>query len=437
MTSKSYLVFIISSPICILTHTKYAMFVHVVKEYISFYSRVMAFRELTSYVSLNLIMLCIPYGRLICLSTCQHNYLFMTYNIIHIYLHVCDNITLYKSWLFKLKSEDVSTKYQYSYTKSNFEPSSTKLRLNNLITCFIHLRLRVKDTHYRKLFLFMFILTFGIKYRLYTNGIHIKLSYIHEHKLNIMQLQSYVFITHYSVCLISYIYTPCYCRLLITLWVTYLIKFTSNYMNMYGFLLNLFQFICDICMKPDYRCNQCYAGDTYLKSPNDTNAHYYLHSDNLKMTNPFTTIDYFNVPDTHSISMPAILMDSPDLPFQNIANDCFLTELTGVNSSRNDSTLDLINDHGHIDYSALGNIDPDTNFLTDINLSLCDYYTEFEYNQCFQKNNQFSILNLNVRSLPKNIDAVKHFLAGLHTRFSILSFTETWLCEYNVSTHNF
>ena len=75
--------------------------------------------------------------------------------------------------------------------------------------------------------------------------------------------------------------------------------------------------------------------------------------------------------------------------------------------------------------------------MTDTNLSLCDYYTEFEYNQCFQKNNQFSILNLNVRSLPKNIDAVKHFLAGLHNSFSILSFTETWLCEYNVSTHNF
>ena len=75
--------------------------------------------------------------------------------------------------------------------------------------------------------------------------------------------------------------------------------------------------------------------------------------------------------------------------------------------------------------------------MTDINLSLCDYYTEFDYNQCFQKNHQFSILNLNVRSLPKHIDAVKHFIDGLHNSFSILFFTETWLCEYNVSTHIF
>ena len=57
---------------------------------------------------------------------------------------------------------------------------------------------------------------------------------------------------------------------------------------------------------------------TYLKSPNDTNAHDYFQSDNLKRTNPFTTMAYFNVPDTHSITMPAILMHSPDLPFQNI-----------------------------------------------------------------------------------------------------------------------
>ena len=78
-------------------------------------------------------------------------------------------------------------------------------------------------------------------------------------------------------------------------------------MIMYGFLLNLFQFLCDISMNPVYRCNICYAGDIYLKSPNDTNAHYYFHTDNI---------------------------------------------------------------------------------------SLCDNYTKFKYNQCFQNNCQFSILNL-------------------------------------------
>ena len=99
--------------------------------------------------------------------------------------------------------------------------------------------------------------------------------------------------------------------------------------------------------------------------------------------------------------------------------------------------LNLINDLDHIDHSILGNIDPDTNFLSNINTSICNYYSELEFNKQFPQDYKFSIFNLNVRSLPKNIDKVKHFLEGLHYNFSILSFTETWLCDYNISTHNF
>ena len=62
---------------------------------------------------------------------------------------------------------------------------------------------------------------------------------------------------------------------------------------------------------------------------------------------------------------------------------------------------------------------------------LCNYYTEFEFNQCFPNINNFSIFKLNVRSRPKIIDKVRHFLGGLQHNFSILSFTETWLCDYN------
>ena len=51
--------------------------------------------------------------------------------------------------------------------------------------------------------------------------------------------------------------------------------------------------------------------------------------------------------------MLVMLMHSQVLPFQDIANDWLLTEMTGVNSSRNDinknSVLDLINDQGHIE----------------------------------------------------------------------------------------
>ena len=54
-----------------------------------------------------------------------------------------------------------------------------------------------------------------------------------------------------------------------------------------------------------------------------------------------------------------------------------------------------------MDYSTLGNIDPDIIFLTEMNTMLCNYYTEFEFNQCSPNINKFSIFNLKVRSLPK------------------------------------
>ena len=72
--------------------------------------------------------------------------------------------------------------------------------------------------------------------------------------------------------------------------------------------------------------------------------------------------------------------------------------------------LNLIHDLDHIDHSTLGDIDPDTYFLSNINTSICNYYSELEFNKQFPQDYKFLIFNLNVRSLPKNIDKVKHFL---------------------------
>ena len=37
--------------------------------------------------------------------------------------------------------------------------------------------------------------------------------------------------------------------------------------------------------------------------------------------------------------------------------------------------INLIHDLDHIDHSTLGDIDPDTNFLSNINTSICNYYS--------------------------------------------------------------
>ena len=63
--------------------------------------------------------------------------------------------------------------------------------------------------------------------------------------------------------------------------------------------------------------------------------------------------------------------------------------------------INLINYLDHIDHIILGNIDPDMDFLFNINISMCNYYLELEVNKQFPQDCKFSIFNLNVRSLPK------------------------------------
>ena len=95
--------------------------------------------------------------------------------------------------------------------------------------------------------------------------------------------------------------------------------------------------------------------------------------------------------------------------------------------------LDIVLDTDHIYYSALGNIDPDLNILLDNNTTNCKYFTEMEFNNCFTTPDNFSLFNLNIRSLPQSTI----FLEGIHVNFSFLSFTETWLTENNISLHDF
>ena len=106
-----------------------------------------------------------------------------------------------------------------------------------------------------------------------------------------------------------------------------------------------------------------------------------------------------------------------------MTNESLPTELSTHISSDTEKKLspplNLIHDFDHIDHSTLGNIDLDTNFLSNINTSICKFYMELEFNQQFPQDYKLSMFNLNVRSLPKNINKVKHFLEGLHYNFSI------------------
>ena len=119
----------------------------------------------------------------------------------------------------------------------------------------------------------------------------------------------------------------------------------------------------------------------------------------------------------------------------NMTDDSLSEKLSPENDAQGGQTtaLDIVLDTDHLDYSDLGNVDPDLNILLDNNSINCRYFTEMEFNNNSFIDTNFPLFNLNLRSLPKNYVNLHHFLEGLNIRFYVLSFTETWLSEYNKS----
>ena len=78
-------------------------------------------------------------------------------------------------------------------------------------------------------------------------------------------------------------------------------------------------------------------------------------------------------------------------------------------------------------------IDADTNHLNNVfpdlnNDNRSKYYDSDKFNsEIIHNKDNFSILNLNIRSITANIDACNAFLSTLNNKFDILSFTESWL----------
>ena len=160
-----------------------------------------------------------------------------------------------------------------------------------------------------------------------------------------------------------------------------------------------------------------YRSIDHSKSLNNIPINNYSYKTNNRI-NPLTTYNYFNIPRINIVVVPAKHIPLHDFLFKDLSDESLRTELTihnYIDSGNNLRVpLNVILDFDHIDHSTLGNIDPDTNFLSNINTSICNYYSELEFNKQFPPDDKFSIFNLNIRSLPKNIDKVKHFLEGLH-----------------------
>jgi hypothetical protein len=93
--------------------------------------------------------------------------------------------------------------------------------------------------------------------------------------------------------------------------------------------------------------------------------------------------------------------------------------------------------------SHLDNFDPDFNFFNDTilfnNIADCNYYLEDALNDKIASADlscdSFSLLHYNIRSIPRNLRSFNNLLANLNCSFSVLGFSETWLCESNLDLY--
>ena len=79
-------------------------------------------------------------------------------------------------------------------------------------------------------------------------------------------------------------------------------------------------------------------------------------------------------------------------------------------------------------------LDPDLNFYREGSTDcITKYYVESEIiiNEIVKQNTDyntgFSLMHLNIRSSPKNLDKLSNYLAMLDVHFSVVGLSETWL----------
>ena len=93
-----------------------------------------------------------------------------------------------------------------------------------------------------------------------------------------------------------------------------------------------------------------------------------------------------------------------------------------------------VNDIRHINhrpsnlYFNPSRLNEDNQYLLNDNTS--EYYTDNEFVKAFTTSkNSFSILNLNIRSISKNIGKLKEYLNITEHNFSIITIQETWFTK--------
>ena len=88
--------------------------------------------------------------------------------------------------------------------------------------------------------------------------------------------------------------------------------------------------------------------------------------------------------------------------------------------------------------------DPDLQYYNDItyieSVSNCNYYLENTFSKKCEDleigNDSFSMLQINIRSIPKNLSKLENYLCSLAHSFTVIGISETWLKESNASCYS-
>ena len=122
---------------------------------------------------------------------------------------------------------------------------------------------------------------------------------------------------------------------------------------------------------------------------------------------------------------PVQLGSNFNFPFRSLNQRDFIDACTSESSSNNRNSNVRVLIEGRTDYSMLGNIDPDTHFLSLNHGIASNYYAQNEFNQIQNLDKNFSIFNVNIRSIPKNFDQLRHYQLELNHNFSVIKISET------------
>ena len=102
--------------------------------------------------------------------------------------------------------------------------------------------------------------------------------------------------------------------------------------------------------------------------------------------------------------------------------------------------FEINDDSDHI-VEYQGELDPDKNYFYQFSYHLSqssNYYSEDSFNKCIDRcnnaNDIFSIIHVNIRSLPANMTGFMSYMSNINHTFSIIGFTETWLKPNNIET---